>query len=489
MGLLNLSGLGVGYALTRVWWAMALCWAATGGLLLLTLPADPDGVSGGVLVGYLAVLAGAAAHGAYLGLRRRLTWPPRSTVAVLLGVVLLAAPGGGFVAYDSARDEATQEMLLDRLERADRIVETANDQPFSRAESDYTKALDIYGDLTDDHAGSRAAKRVPDRLQTYYETVGAPYGRKEYCEAITPLKHLRTVPAIVGKQSVGPLATWPDDRLATSLYECGVTGLGQSVYAAEKNANLSELLTEFPKSEQAAKVEPAVSAAIATAADNLKGSAPCEAVTTLNALSSQATVLAKGATGGAGGLGEAAGTAKGHVQSGTYACGVDQYKDGQFDSAIKTLKGFADTYRSDKNRPRAQKIVIAAEIAKELPAAGKNLPTTASGGSITVTVKNDSPNPVDILYTGPVTGSFSLKACDGCTTYSNRAAARRSACQGSKSYPQRTISLPVGTSYFLHKSTGGSSNSSGADTAKIEPGYIYTECAYAVSPFGLDVAD
>ncbi|MBC3982807.1 hypothetical protein H8N01_09560 [Streptomyces sp. AC536] len=487
VGLLNLSGLGVGYALLRVWWAVAACWAATAGLLLLALPAEPDGVAGGVVAGYLVVLAAAAAHGAFLGLRRPLAWPPRAAVAVLLGLALLAAPGGGYLAYDSARDEATEEMLLDRLAEADELVSARAGQPFDAAEADYRRALDGYAALTDDHPGSRAAKRVPERMKTYYESVGATYDRRDFCAAIEPLTFLRTVPRRVDERHLGKLTGWPDDRLANSLYECGVSGLGQASADGGKTKHLGELLADFPDSAPAARVEPAVSAAISTAAGGIKGAEPCTAVTNLRTLSVQAGTLAKAAGAGSAALTRDAGAASGHVRAGTYACGVDQYQDGRFDAALTTMNDFARTYRDDGNRPRAQKIAIAAEIAKKLPDAGKRLPTTASGGGVRVTVKNDSPNAVEILYTGPVTGRFTLSACDGCTTYANRAQARDKACQSGKSYPQRTLSLPVGTTYFLHKSQG-TSNSSGTDTARIEPGYTYTECAYAVSPFGIGPA-
>ncbi|MCW2871045.1 hypothetical protein [Actinacidiphila oryziradicis] len=90
------------------------------------------------------------------------------TVAVLLGLVLLAAPVGGVVLYGGAREEATQQMLLGRLDQADRLVQTVKDQPFATAEPYYRKALTAYRDLSNHHPDSRAAQRVPDRLHPYY---------------------------------------------------------------------------------------------------------------------------------------------------------------------------------------------------------------------------------------------------------------------------------------------------------------------------------
>ncbi|TKA04754.1 hypothetical protein [Actinacidiphila oryziradicis] len=125
---------------------------------------------------------------------------------------------------------------------------------------------------------------------------------------------------------------------------------------------------------------------------------------------------------------------------------MDEYKGGHFDAALKTMNDFVGTYKHDNNRARAKKIAIAAEIAQVLPAAGRHLPSTASGGGISVKVSNDSPDEVEILCTGPVTGSFTPKACGGCTAYANDLAAQVSACKdSSRNYPQKTISLPAGT--------------------------------------------
>jgi hypothetical protein len=490
VALLNLSGLGLGYALIRRWGAMAVCWAMTGVLLLVALPADPDGVAGGAVVCYLVLLALAAAHGAFIGLRTGPARPPRSAVAVLVGLALLAAPVGGVVLYDQAREEATQQLLLDRLGEADRIVESAAGLPFGTAEPQFGKALATYRDLHEDHPGSRAAKRVPDRLDTYYKTVGAPYEAKDYCAAVAPLTYLRTVPDTIGRKQLGALADWPDDRLASSLYECGVSDLGRAGAAATGGGNLGELLLTFPGSPQAAKVVPAVSSTIDRTAAGLKGDDPCEANATLQTLRDQAAALSGTRAEVADDLAGSTGRADRYLRSGTYACGVDEYRNGDFDAALTTMNTFLSKYRTDgtdrtdKNRASAKKIAIAAEIAQDEPTAGKRLPTSASGGSVPVTIKNDSPDEVEVLYTGPVTGSVTLKGCGSCSRYASAVSASLSACKGGKDYPQKTISLPVGTTYFLHKSKSGPATASAADEARIQSGFVYTECAYVVESFG-----
>ncbi|MFJ6835608.1 hypothetical protein [Streptomyces sp. NPDC091209] len=482
VALLNLSGLGLGYAVVRRWGLMAVCWGATAVLLLVALPADPDGVPGATIVLYLIFLALAAAHGAAVGLRTRLAFLPSALIAAVLGVVLLAVPAGAVVLYDGARDEATEQMLLDRLDRADKLVGQSGKQTFESAEPDYRRALAVYRALGDDHPGSRAARRVPDRLKTFYATVGAPYAQKNYCSAVPPLKYLRTVPRTMSRKELGNLATWPDDRLATSLYECAAASLSGG--GADWTTQFGELLSTFPKSTQAGRVEPAVRTAVDNAVRTVGGDDPCAAVQQLNGLDTRVRGLPGEQAGLADALAKDADRAARSARSGAYACGVHQYRDGNFSDAVTTMNDFARTNPHDRNRARAQKIAIAAEVAQTVPAAGKRLPTTASGGSIAVTVKNDSPDQITVLYTGPVTGSFNLAACGSCATYglgSTLGLGFKPCSDSGKHYPQRTIRLPVGTTYFVHKSRSGTGKSPASDTAKLSPGYVYTECAYMTS--------
>ncbi|MEU3842568.1 hypothetical protein AB0E88_21355 [Streptomyces sp. NPDC028635] len=484
VALLNLSGLGLGYALLRRWLPMAACWVATAALLLVALPADADGVPGAAVVLYAASLAAAAVHGALAGLRTPLTRPPRAPVALLLGLVLLAVPAGGVVLYDRARDEAVERMLLDRLAEADRLVRTGGTQSFTVAEPAYRQALTAYDDLDANHPGSRAAHTVPERLRTYYATIGAPYDREDYCGAIAPLTYLRTVPRTMSAKSVGTLAAWPDDRLATSLYECGATALagGDATWADR----FGDLLSAFPGSPQAARVEPAVRGAVGRAEQDVRGTDPCAAVERLRALGTRITGLSDRGAGAREALAKDAGRASTGADAGAYPCGVDQYKDGDFAAAQKTMEDFAAGHRGDRNRALAEKIAIAAEVAQTLPAAGKHLPTTAGGGSVSVTVKNDSPDDIRVLYTGPVTGSFTLKGCGSCTAYSWSSTlnpAFKPCDDSGRDYPQRTLHLPPGTTWFVHKPVGGTSTA-GSDTAKLSSDYIYTECAYTTQGLG-----
>ncbi|MDG4865602.1 hypothetical protein P8605_46385, partial [Streptomyces sp. T-3] len=446
VGLLNLTGLGLGYLALRQWILAGLCWAATIALIVLALPAEPDGIPMAYVIGYAAVLALAAADGARRALRTPLGVAKlRSGVAVLLGVVLLLVPAGGAYAYDAAHDEAVEKMLLERLDRADKIVDRAEKATFEKSEKDYTRALGTYGELGEDHAGSRAADRVPDSLDALYKAVAKPYTERAYCEAVEPLKYLRTVPKKVDEDVLGKLAKWPDERLATSFHECGMSELGTAGSDSD-GGSLAELLSTFPDSDQAARVEPDVRAEIDSRVEELKGSDPCEVTEGLRSIDETVGQLPSDVSEA---LSKDSGSS---VEKGVFACGVDQFKDKDFKAAKGTMDEYAKTYADSDRHDWAQDIAIAAEIAAVKASAGTQLPPErAPGGKRTVfLVLNDSPEANNMLYTGPMTGKAGLKACGSCKVYPSQKASDDKSCSADlKKYPKVELRLSPGTYHFL----------------------------------------
>ncbi|MFE2292829.1 hypothetical protein [Streptomyces sp. NPDC059452] len=474
-GVLNLSGLGIGYALLGRWGRAIACWVATGVLLFVALPADPDGVPARVVAVYLFLLVLAAADGARIALRSAVGGSWRPVVAAGLGVVLLAAPAGGVVAYGAARDEAREQMLLDRLEDGDRRVAAASPQPFGTAKAQYERALGIYGTLGKDHPDSRAAKLLPDRLKAYYDAVSAPYTEKQHCKAVEPLTYLRGLPGSVDRELLGELAAWPDEPLAESLYGCGVSRLGRT---GGGSSEFGELLRTFPESAPARQVAPAIGGRIDGQVAEVKGGEPCAATEALRDLRTTVTALPAEHVPG---LSTRAG--KG-IQDGEYACGVAQFKEEKFHQARLTLDSFARSYKSDGRAAQARKIATAAEIAGHRPAAGKRLPPSGNPGGprMELVISNDAPNAVEVLYTGPVTGTVTLKPCGDCKRYSASAGPRLACKASGRNYPKARLQLPAGDYHFLYKhGTGASSRvDSYAAGSKVQPGYTYTSCTYVV---------
>ncbi|MEV7563970.1 hypothetical protein [Streptomyces tanashiensis] len=488
IGLLNLSCLGLGYVLLRNWIGAALCWLATAALLVAALPADVDGVPFGLLVGYGVFLLAVAADGARRGLRATLRIGASfRRLALPLALVLLAVPAGGSLAYGAARDEAKEQALLEQLAAADALVKSADGLAFDKAEPIYRQALSGYEDLGTRYAGSRAGKLVPDRLDAYYKAVSAPYEKKQYCAAVPPLKHLRELPATVDKKLLGSRPAKTDEPLAESLYACGTAALGVQTANPTASESLNELFSTFPKSAQATRVEPAVRAAIKTRTTALAGgSAPCDTTVELRALRSSLSNMTDPSLEGA------SKEAEGAVQKGDFACGTSQFKNKEFSAAATTMTDYAKAYPNSPQAAHARSIAIAAEIADEEPAAGKSLPPAdvPGGARMVMVVSNDGPGEVELLYTGPMTGKVTLKACGTCKKYQTPLlvnSPKIKACTGpSSKYPKATLLLPAGDYHFLQKraatgtSTAGDTKSS---KTKIEPGYSYTNCLYVTSLF------
>ncbi|MEU5801722.1 hypothetical protein ABZ773_14705 [Streptomyces sp. NPDC047804] len=486
-GLLGLSGLGLGHVLVGRWGRAAVSWAATAVLLLVALPADPDGVPAALVAGYLVLLVLAAADAARIARRTEFRPWSRPALAAALGLLLLVIPVAGTAAYGSARDEAVEQALLGRLEEGDDLVTKAAESPFPLSEPDFRHALTLYRELAEDHAGSRAAARVPGRLKDYYAAVASPYRAKKHCEAVDPLTYLRTLRGTVDRKLLGDLAGWPDAPLAESLYGCGVSrldGTGTDSGAEE----LGTLLRTFPDTPQAEQVGPAVSATIERQVAGLKGADPCTVTDQLRRTSTLVGGLPPSS------VPSLAPQAAAGVRDGVYACGVDEFKDKKFADARQTLTDFADTYTQDGRRRHALDIAVAAEIAEVRPSAGKRLPGSGKPGGVRMelVVSNGAPNDVEVLYTGPVTGTVKLKACGSCARFSSEATGAAGACRANgTSYPKARLRLPAGEYHFLYKHGTGASSAvdSYASGSSVKPGYSYTSCTYVVErdPYGLDL--
>ena len=325
---------------------------------------------------------------------------------------------------------------------------------------------------------------MPARLAAFYRHVGAPYDSADYCGAIEPLTYLRSLPSrTISAADLGSLVTLPDDRLATSLYQCGVRALGGNAGPAAAK-DLNQLMSTFPASAQAQKVEPAVAAAIGGAAAGLTGADPCGATSTLTGLGTQVKALASSVATVSDALKKDI-DADGHaVESGTYACAVSEYKSGKFSDAHSAMDSFVSAYPDDPNKALAQKFSIAAQIAQENSEAGKVTPNLTTGGSVSITVSNDSPDPMQILYTGPATGTISIAACTGCKVYASNSDGQANACGNTgTAYPKASFTVPPGTLYILQKSTGTNVQSS-AHSEQYDADSIYDVCAFETSILG-----
>lgn len=440
MALLNLTGLGLGYLLVRNWLGAGVSWVATIVFLVFALPVHPDAIPGPVLAGYLAFLVVVALHGALVGLNGQRRRPIQSPVALTLCLALLFVPIGATIWYT----ETVQRTLLDRLATADRHVEESKGARFIATKSQYESALDTYVYLVREHPFSRAAGKVPDRLRTFYATVGAPYKDKKYCDSVDPLRYLRGASKRLGDTTPAGLRSDTDDKFVDSLYRCGVAKLGKDRGTARNGGELYELFTNFPRSAKVSKTEAAIAAAVTKNGEGASGDDPCAAVGQLSVLRDQAGSLPKATSKVQSALAEDREKAASHLPTGTYNCGIDQYKSHDFDAARQTMDGFVDKYGDDKRVAYAKRVSIAAAVAHASPEAGTHLPTTSNRGGMKLAFLNASPESLEVLYTGKVTGRFTLDGCDGCTGTGIKACTK-------KSVPGTTIRVPANSTLYTLK--------------------------------------
>ncbi|MEU7012603.1 hypothetical protein [Streptomyces sp. NPDC046385] len=488
VALLNLSGLGLGYVLLKQWAFAALCWAATVALLVVALPADPDGIPLGVLVAYGVLLLAVAADGARRGLRATpaaLEAPGRRALVLPVAIALLAViPGGGTFAYGAARDEAIEQQLMDTLTTADGLVKRAEGQSFTSVEVTYNSVLATYQDLATKHADSRAAKLVPDRLAAYYASVSAPYTKKDYCAAVPGLKHLRTLPDKVDRGLLGGLVGKADEPLAESWFQCGTTTIGNAGQETSSGEYLNDLMKTFPQSPFTQKIEPTLREGLRTREKAVAG-APCDAVTEVRRFGTTVGMLPSETYAGLGA------DTKRVIQRGDFGCGLDRFKKKEFSEAATAMTDYAKTYPDSPQAAQARNVAIAAEIAEETPAAGNKVPSgaTVDGSGMVMVISNDGPGEVELLYTGPVTGRLTIPSCAKCTSYPTLlvpVGQKVKPCSGpSSKYPKRTLTLPPGNYQMLQKrvGTGSSAGMKKPSNAKIESGYSYTNCLYVTSGF------
>jgi hypothetical protein len=131
------------------------------------------------------------------------------------------------------------------------------------------------------------------------------------------------------------------------------------------------------------------------------------------------------------------------VPAGLLKCGLEQFKDRKYQGAVQALDGLVETYPRAKEADYAERVRIAAGIALVDPKAGVRLPARDEPeGTVTLTVYNYSPDPFQMVYSGPATGVVEIDACDDCTYL---AKGEEPVCSGySLTVPSSTVTIPAG---------------------------------------------
>lgn len=428
--LLNLSGLGLGYLHLRAWLRLVVALAATAGLVWVALPIGREPISVWWAVGYLGALALLALDAAYLArrlarreTRRRTVWTPRAAGRVAwatLAVVPLLGAG-----YVVTQHEVLEQHLAHDLDQAAESLKSAGTvfPPFERG---YDAAYTTYVRTAAEHPGTRAADRVPGLIDDLYTQAKGD----NVCNSVPAVRYF----AEPGTE--GPLRAVAQRELPDALHDCGLHSTRRGVFASARPM-LTELLADHPASDPAQKVPEELAAWRDDLIKNLNSAGGCHDTR-------QATESTSFLAGfDSGKVSALADKSRAQVPAGLLRCGMTQFKNGQYTGALASLDVLLEKYPRAKDADYAERVQIAAGIALVDPDAGVRLPSRAEPeGTVTLTVFNYSPDPFEMVYTGPATGSVLVDGCDDCVLYDE---GDQPACTGySLTAPSKTVTVPAG---------------------------------------------
>jgi TolA-binding protein len=491
--LLNLSGLGLGYLYLRLWRRAVWYWIFTALLLVAANALNAADSPTAWLIVYGLWLLLAAYRGWLHGSRGETATIRASALAPLAGVLAIALVAAGLWLYRSApegelddAEAAHAEGRCDEaIEHYERAAETRYEFTLSPAlaearagmaaceillsaedaagSGDFTSAVDHYQDYVGSYEGeplfAGAEERLiglrldeADALAGQAAGSGAWEGAGGYLEAFEAYFTLRS--------------DYPDSEEAAEaaervqgMYEAVTNALTQGRYCQATDslrqfAGLDELFGDEPEArdiaERAARAAP--QASFGCAEIHSQDGQPCEAVPEYQAVVDSSSATDR--------LAERAEEA---LRGVLYDCGEERYEDAMYEPARTALRQLLDDYPDDARADDARDLLIAIEIAEirlgggagELPAPSEA--GTGAAGVATLEIENGSSETLEILYTGPETGSTRIDACSGCT---------------------ETLTLGPGTYEVVARAASDSSVTPYYGTWELDSGYAYSHYFY-----------
>lgn len=432
--LLNLSGLGLGYLHLRAWPRLVVALAATAGLAWVALPIGREPVAVWWAVGYVGVLAVLALDAALLAGHRarrpagstdrhRTTWSPDTAGRVAwatLAIVPLLGAG-----YAVAQHEVLEAHLASDLDRAEASLESTG-TVFGPVKKTYDAAYATYLGVAADHPATRAADRVPGLIDDLY----AQAKTDDPCTGLVVVRHFAE------PGTPGPLQGVAESEIPGALHDCGLRSAEAGNFDMSRTY-LTELLADHPASDPAAAVPGDLAEWRDGVLKELSGAKRC---TDTGAAAASAGFLAKFDSGKVSSLAD---EAREQVPAGLLKCGLQEFERKQYATVVQALNGLVESYPRSKEADYAERVRIAAGIALVDPKAGVRLPAREEpDGTVTLTVYNYSPDPFEMVFTGPATGAVKIDGCDDCTYLPE---GEQPVCSGySLTLPSTTVTVPAG---------------------------------------------
>jgi tetratricopeptide (TPR) repeat protein len=446
--LLNVTGLGLGYAYLRNRGLLVVALVGTVALVtaaLLTDAAARPWLWRGLMLSWLVALG---AHAALLASRREPGAAQRTPV--LAGVAAVAVVVAGYVGYGLAGAGAYDRGVA---AQADGDCPTATDE-FDSVTGPYK--LTFSADIAE-------AERRADECAAYEKAMAAQK-RGDFTAAILLYEKLRQ------DDPDSPLAPYVHTNLADSHF-AKATSWRSPVSSVDVEVSVNTLLMlsrEFADTEPAKKVPGAIADMFTEATKPYGEGKFCDALPALTffAALDPSSVGAR-----------IAADANTFRARSLYECGLSQAHANDYPTAVTTLETFVAAYPNDGGIPQAKAALITAKVAVAAqvrlpfpPPLGDNDP-----GSNPVTFYNDSSSPVTIYVAGPTAHEIVLPACPTCpVTYPKDDPA---ACRDMTGRPSVTLHLPSNTYYYT--TAGDRWTRQVTDTFTTRAGYVYSQCLYA----------
>lgn len=449
--LLNLTGLGLGYAYLRDRAMLVVALVGTASLVATAFVTDAAGhawVWRGITLGWLV---GLGAHAAYLAGRRGPGAAQRKPVlAGVAAVVVVAAAYAGYgfagagaydrgVAAQAAGDCAT---ALDEFE--------AVTGPYE---------LTLSSDVLD------AGRRVTE-CADFQKGVEAGR-RRDYDTAIAVYERLRT------EHPDSPLTPYIRANLADTHF-VKATSWREPVTMVDARVSVDTLLMlrrEFADTPAGKKAPKAIADMFAAAAKPYGEGKFCDSLPVLQYFAG----LAPSSAGK-----KVVADANAYRARSLYECGLGQVRQNQYTEATATLGTFLTAYPNDGGVPQARSALIAAKVAA---AAQVPLPVPApfggnDPGRVLVTFYNDSASPVTVLVAGPTAHEITIPGCPSCPdTYPKDDPA---ACADRTGRPSVTTHLLPDSYYFTTENSDLATQATGP--LDLRGGGEFWQCMYKENP-------
>ncbi|MDQ4069047.1 MAG: tetratricopeptide repeat protein [Actinomycetota bacterium] len=324
-----------------------------------------------------------------------------------------------------------------------------------RGRRDYERAIDTYrrlGSVTDDDAAADGLVAETylewgDHQRAANDYQGAT---QSYRSALTQFPHL---PAVVdgARERLGQAyLAW-----GSSLRQAGALVAAVDVYA--------ELLKHDPGGPASAQALAGLGDILQAARRSIESGAACDALALLDALVKADQPLRAEASAA--------------TPATLFSCGEQRYREGRFAEAAAQFSTLLQRFPNSPLAPRADAALVDAEVAAVQGRPGSSLPApqrtgSAPGRSSVLTIRNESPRPIEILLSGPSSRRVSLERCAECS----EVGIPPLGCSGKG--PQVEIALEPGEYKVVAKVTDGATVKPFTGTWSLAGASRYSHCLY-----------